>query len=223
MYFVTQFFERKLVTKSKLDETELTTVRSYDPEAEEQFRGEPSPEPWDDLIWAQSLMVPDPFLLDIGCGHGRMIPCLRQLGITRYVGIDPSVEMIRIARREYPEVDVREMNLYELPEYFREETFDAFLALAVLMHVSPEKMPAALATIRAVLKKGAVGITNFTDANQTTRVVHGEVHDQTYRGLAATMNGWVLDRIGPVLEQAGFSLERVHYWAGSYDIYMRAC
>ena len=46
-------------------------------------------------------------LLDIGCGHGSIIPSLDNLAHDSYVGIDLSDEMIRNARERYGDADAR--------------------------------------------------------------------------------------------------------------------
>lgn len=46
-------------------------------------------------------------ILDVGCGYGRTLAELRDLGYTRLRGLDFSERLIARARREYPELDFR--------------------------------------------------------------------------------------------------------------------
>jgi SAM-dependent methyltransferase len=207
------------VAKRKLDPVELKTIRSYDLEAEMQFATEPPPGPFEDILWAQTKMASDPLFLDVGCGHGRMVPCLREMGITRYIGIDPSTEMIRIARREYPGVDFREMDLYSLPDNFPPGHFDVFLAMITLSHVPVDKMEKALLSIRKVMKPGGVGVATFLNFNNTIRMTHRGAVPWDHPKPYATMRGWTLDRITPVLNSTGYKLlERVYQREPGYQV-----
>lgn len=102
-------------------------------------------------------MDKDPRTLDLGCGSGRLIPVLGELGITRVVGVDFSEGLIRIAKARYPECDFRTGNILRLKDVVGEEKFDAFWAVASLMHILPEKYQQAVNNIREVVRVGAIG------------------------------------------------------------------
>lgn len=103
-------------------------------------------------------LPPDARLIDVGCGYGRIVPALPEMGITRdrYLGIDPSRGQIGLARSSYPDHAFEVCDLYEVGER-HPEAFDAFVCTCVLMHVPPERLPEALRSLRACLKPGAVG------------------------------------------------------------------
>lgn len=60
-------------------------------------------------------------ILDIGFGGGRMIPLLREISAD-YIGIDFTPELVSVARRRFPDADLRQMDARQLE--FAPETFD---------------------------------------------------------------------------------------------------
>lgn len=103
-------------------------------------------------------LEPGESILDVGCGTGGVtIPAkLRVGGAGRAVGIDPSPEMIAVARRKASraglEVDFRVGVIESLP--FPDGAFDAVTS-SLMMHHLPEQLRAkGLAEIRRALKPG---------------------------------------------------------------------
>ncbi len=207
------------MSKAKLDASEINTIKSYNLEAEMHFREQVIPKPSEDLIKARKLMVPDPLLLDIGCGCGRFIPSLHQLDITRYIGIDPSDGMLTIARKEYPGVDFRSGNVYDLPEIFPTDQFDTILAIITLTHIPSVKMCTALNAIHKVSRRGTIGFMSFVEGTGVTRMANGKPRDKSYAGPVASVTGWTIERVCPVLERSGFSPQFIHrYKNGLYSV-----
>ena len=93
-------------------------------------------------------------ILDIGCGSGRDLAVLHQLGFDCY-GVDPTPEFVAIAQHTHPEL-VGRIALGELPDLkipFNGD-FDGVLCSAVLMHIDIEQLPATAAAITKCLKHG---------------------------------------------------------------------
>jgi ubiquinone/menaquinone biosynthesis C-methylase UbiE len=83
--------------------------------------------------------------LDLGCGTGRNLPLVPS--VARAVGLDPSLEALRRARRRAPTVPLVQASAEALP--FRDGCFDTVMSGLVLCSV-PD--PAAgLAEVRRVL------------------------------------------------------------------------
>jgi SAM-dependent methyltransferase len=77
-------------------------------------------------------------ILDVGCGNGRLLEALRGKQV-QYLGVDNSREMIKIARRNYPEEkfvcgDI--LDLQKIPA----DNFDYIFCLAVLPHIPSQKL-----------------------------------------------------------------------------------
>lgn len=61
-------------------------------------------------------------ILDIGVGGGRTAPLLSQIA-SRYIGIDYTADLLELARRRFPGLDLREMDARTLE--FPDASFDA--------------------------------------------------------------------------------------------------
>lgn len=72
-------------------------------------------------------------VLDLGCGNGRLYPYLRDNFQVTYKGIDNSQELIKIAKKRYPDADFTVGDGLNLP--FEDESFDYVTSYAVLHHI----------------------------------------------------------------------------------------
>ena len=94
-------------------------------------------------------------VLDFGCGYGRVIDQLNQLGYSDVVGIDPSFAMIERGRRMFPKLCLLHSTGQVLP--FDSHSFDAIIACAVFTSIpSLEERQAAASEIMRVLKPGGL-------------------------------------------------------------------
>jgi ubiquinone/menaquinone biosynthesis C-methylase UbiE len=106
----------------------------------------------------QALLQPGEALLDVGCGTGGVtIPARLALGERgSAAGIDPSAEMIAIARRKAQraglEIDFRVGVIESLP--FPDQTFDVVTASLMMHHLPQHLQVKGLAEIWRVLKPG---------------------------------------------------------------------
>lgn len=71
-------------------------------------------------------------VLDSGCGDGRVLKILRERKVD-YYGIDFSEELLKIARKNFPEGKFYLGNVLSLP--FPESFFDKILSISVLHHI----------------------------------------------------------------------------------------
>ncbi len=83
-----------------------------------------------DLV-AMAGVVPGQRVLDVGTGTGVVAAAAISAG-ARAVGVDPSIEMLRVCREARPDVPVAAAVAIDLP--FRDGTFDAVMAGFVLSH-----------------------------------------------------------------------------------------
>jgi 2-polyprenyl-3-methyl-5-hydroxy-6-metoxy-1,4-benzoquinol methylase len=87
-------------------------------------------------------------VLDIGCGPGIYAKKMAKIG-ARVKGFDITPKMIEIAKREYPELDLRIGSVYNIPF---DEKFDIAIAPLVIEHL--EDWNKVFREVNKVLKKG---------------------------------------------------------------------
>jgi ubiquinone/menaquinone biosynthesis C-methylase UbiE len=94
------------------------------------------------------------YILDVGCGYGRVQNELWQEGYRHSCGIDFSPKMIESGKQRYPHLDLRETTaVFE----FENNTFDAVVLVAVLTCIIEDKAQSALIReIMRVLKPGGI-------------------------------------------------------------------
>jgi ubiquinone/menaquinone biosynthesis C-methylase UbiE len=89
-------------------------------------------------------------VLDVGCGTGTLAAWLAHDAAARVWGVDPSPEMLDIARRKVPAgVGLKEGRAEALP--FRDRWFERVVMMLVLQHVDRGR---ALAEVQRMLGKG---------------------------------------------------------------------
>jgi ubiquinone/menaquinone biosynthesis C-methylase UbiE len=90
-------------------------------------------------------------ILDAGCGTGRSLQAMTQAG-ARPVGLDFSVEMLKVAHRRMPRAHLAAADLQK-PLPLRDRRFDAALCALVGEHL--EDLPSVFNEVRRVLRPGA--------------------------------------------------------------------
>lgn len=92
-------------------------------------------------------------VLDVGCAAGRDSRRLKDSGF-EVIGIDLSKELLKIARRENPEIDFISADMVKTP--FEDDYFDGIWANAVLHHLDKKEMDIAILEFKRILKKNGV-------------------------------------------------------------------
>jgi len=96
----------------------------------------------------------DAFILDFGCGQGRLCAELLELGYRNITGVDSSVEMIRAARQSCPDLDFIVNDDGLLPET---RGFDVVLLFAVLTCIPDDAVQKTLvAGFKRILRPGGL-------------------------------------------------------------------
>jgi SAM-dependent methyltransferase len=95
---------------------------------------------------------------DLGCGPGQIARFLADHGADAF-GLDLSVEMLREAARLSPDVAFVQGDMLSLP--FAEGALAGVAAFYSIVHVSGERLAAALAEMRRVLAPGGLALVAF--------------------------------------------------------------
>lgn len=77
-------------------------------------------------------------ILDVGCGNGRLLEALKDKKL-KYLGIDNSEELIKLARKNYPERKFLIGDILKL-DSITESDFDHIFCLAVLQHIPGKEL-----------------------------------------------------------------------------------
>lgn len=148
----------------------------------------------------------DPLLLDIGCGSGRLVQYVLDLGVNRYIGIDASEPLLELARQEYetPGIEFRNENILSLSRAMPERV-DVCVSCYALSHISRANFDTALREIRAVMKDGGTGLLEFILGDEEVVATKEEIPDIP-DGYKLNLTYWTLETIGPYFARNGFEI-----------------
>lgn len=111
----------------------------------------PSKDQIEDFV---SLLPAQALVLDAGCASGRDSKIMYDKGC-KVTGIDISIELINIAKKNYPNIQFIEGNFLDLP--FEDNSFDGVWSHASLLHFeSTGEVLKSLQEFHRVLKSGGI-------------------------------------------------------------------
>ena len=141
---------------SPRDLTHITdvTLEHYDQRAEDFWEGTREHDVSQNLAaLLQAIEGPPPFaILDLGCGPGRDLKTIRDLGHVA-VGLDGAARFVAMASA-YSGCEVWQQDFLRLA--LPAARFDGVFANAALFHVPSQELPRVLAQIHATLKPAGV-------------------------------------------------------------------
>ncbi len=177
---------------------------------------------WPELISEVTKHIkPNTKILDLGCGNGRLVPEIGKLNTENcnlnYLGIDPSKELIKIAKNKYGEnVNLQSFdgltlnnNINKENINLEDESFDQIVSIAVLHHIPPAKVVIWLSEVSRVVKTGSINIfttwnlseSNY-DLNENSDAIIGFVHHKNTRYV----HYYNYSEIENIFKQAGFKI-----------------
>ena len=113
-------------------------------------------EVWPELKFLFDYVKNNDKVLDLGCGNARYFEFLKDKQI-EYIGVDNSEELIKIARKRYPQTKFQNADALKLP--FPDNYFDKIYSIAVFHHIpSQELRMRFLKEAKRVLKPGGIFI-----------------------------------------------------------------
>jgi SAM-dependent methyltransferase len=141
---------------------------------------------------------------DVGCGTGRLAPYLEAKGLLP-LGVDLSPEMVRVARRDYPDFSFDVADLRDLP--FADASLAGVVCWYSLLFLTPSDRAIAFGELARVVKPGGYLVTAFKAGDGTLR------RSGHSTGLGVEFDSYWLspDEMERRVTEAGF--EKV-YWAG---------
>jgi len=113
-------------------------------------------------------------VLDVGCGLCHLYEALMSHwnAPTHYCGVDIHPQILDMARRRYPNLDIYEKSVYDLSEL---ATYDTVFAIGLYRNI-----PARFDGIQEMLDHAekCVVLTYFTDERGKTPEIFGDVHPE---------------------------------------------
>ena len=89
-------------------------------------------------------------ILEVGCNIGNQLLLLKELGYTNLHGVDVQRGALNVARSKASDVSFIQASAFALP--YRDQCFELVHTSGVLIHISPEDIPAALDEIHRCSK-----------------------------------------------------------------------
>ncbi|MDP3778751.1 MAG: class I SAM-dependent methyltransferase [bacterium] len=154
---------------SSLSPQELQTLASYEEIAAERSKRRGDIYWWGEKFCHFSEFIGRGMILDIGCGHGKDAIMFEEDVCYRYVGIDISTAMMKLARTHAPHAMFARMNMYQLG--FPSQCFSGFWAAASLLHIPKSRITEVLTEIKRVMKSGAIGFIALREGDTEEMVI----------------------------------------------------
>jgi hypothetical protein len=129
----------------------------------------------------------DASIIELGCGSGRNLALLREMGFTNLKGVDFSQTQVEFCVRNG--FDVRLMNIAELG--FGDREFDLVFTNSVLLHVPPDRIEKVLREAIRVSK----GLIAFRENTYENESFEGHVYKYNYFDRLARL-GHASERVG---------------------------
>ncbi|MFF8188568.1 class I SAM-dependent DNA methyltransferase [Microbacterium sp. NPDC016588] len=138
-------------------------------------------------------------VLDAGCGTGRMLPHLANLGLGPLAGVDLSPAMVAHARRRAPEARIEVAPLTALP--FPDAGIRGILCWYAIIHSTTDEVAAVATEAARVLVDGAPVLLAFQAGTGDRVVPRAYGQDVTLRAVLHEP-----DDIAATLEGVGFAI-----------------
>ena len=109
-------------------------------------------------------------ILEAGCGLGRVVKYLHDLGFQNVWGIELNEEAVAYTNREFPELRIVAGDLLGMDMIFGADSFDYVLSFGVVEHF-PSGLEDPLKAIWRVLRPGGIAIVTVPSLNTIRRIV----------------------------------------------------
>lgn len=194
----------KDVKSMSIEEKSESVMKDYDDIASEYCDEFCSTEVYDGFIdkWLQTIQRGN--ILDVGCGGGNNCQYINEKDGFQAYGIDFSDGMIAEARKRYPNVKIKKMDMTNLT--FPDQTFDGILSNCSLIHIPTELIPQTLQGFKRVLKPKGKLLLIVLDGNGE------EMVEEPYREgqeVYAYLKYFTAEEISKLLKDNGFRVDTI--------------
>jgi ubiquinone/menaquinone biosynthesis C-methylase UbiE len=146
------------------------------------------------------LTRPGDKVLEVGCGRGHVLKAIQEAGCQVF-GIDPSVDMVELARGHGVSADVGTAEALG----FTSNTFDLVFSQQVLEHIHPDDVPEHLGEAYRVLKPGGLLVVETPNRRTGPQDIS--------RGFSRVAEGlhlkeWSFGELAAAMRAAGFTAVR---------------
>ena len=143
---------------------------------------------YDDGVQLSLKYLPDKNLktLEAGCGSGRVVKYLGDLGYKNVSGIELNAEIVRIQNNRYPELKIYQGDILNIQ--YEDDSFDVVLCYGVVEHF-PNGLEAPLHSIFQILKPGGIAVVTVPSLNTLRRFKH--FFNKHFRFLSLKENNYV--------------------------------
>ena len=143
-------------------------------------------------------------ILELGCSSGFL---------TKYLGkkvtaIDTSREMLEIVRNKSPWAKCLVADMFELP--FRDKAFHKVITMRVWTHLNENDLRLVLNESKRVLKPKGIVVFDIEEKNWIRKLVNF-FYKRIFKITGFKIYQYSLKKIKIILEEKGFTLERVGY------------
>ncbi|MGN6339533.1 MAG: class I SAM-dependent methyltransferase [Ginsengibacter sp.] len=90
-------------------------------------------------------------ILDVGCGTAHLTHWIKEKGFD-VCGIEPSAEMFNYARKNFPEIEIKQAISSKIP--YEDNSFDLIVAFEVLRYLDKQENKKSFSEFHRILKPG---------------------------------------------------------------------
>lgn len=114
------------------------------------------------------LVSKDMSILEAGCGSGRVVKYLSDLGYVNVHGVELNPDAVLHSNQQYPELKIIQGDILDMP--YPKESFDAILSYGVVEHF-PDSVVRPMQALYDVLKPGGTAVITVPCLNGIRRTV----------------------------------------------------
>ena len=142
-------------------------------------------------------------LLEIGFGSAfDTVRFARHFTVT---GIDASLDMVKLAQHDYPDLDLREGSVFDLSA-FSDDEFQVVVSMATWLHFEKKDYPRLLAGVRRILADGGQLVLSLKRGQGEGWFTE---YDDDGTRFDRYFCFWEVAELRPILEAEGFFIEFV--------------